>query len=337
MTGAAGLDHMRRLVSGYSLSIAVSAVAELGIADRLAAGPRSAEDLAAACGVDADFLRRVLGYLAGEGVFAALAGDRFALTEASHWLRADVPGSLRPRAIFVGSAMSWSAWGALLQALKTGRSAAEAVFGETLFEHLKRDPAAAAIFNGFMAGQTAASVSALLDAYDFAGTREMADVGGGRGALLAGVLRAHAGARGILFDTPEVVGSALPLLESAGVAERCRIVGGDFFRAVPEGADLYALKFILHDWRDADCVRILKNCRRAMAADGRVLVIEHLLPEESGPHFARFMDVNMLVMTDGGRERTQAEFERLLAAADLRLRRVVPTAIGICALECTAA
>jgi len=134
-----------------------------------------------------------------------------------------------------------------------------------------------------------------------------------------------------------VVATALPLLERAGVTDRCKGIGGDFFEALPAGADLYALKFILHDWPDADCIRILKNCRQAMATGGRVLVVEHVVPEESGPHFSKFMDVNMLVLTAGGRERTRQEFTQLLAAAGLQLRELASTAIGVCVLECVSA
>jgi predicted O-methyltransferase YrrM len=145
-----------------------------------------------------------------------------------------------------------------------------------LFDYVKSQPDAAATFNAFMADQTAASVAALLEAYDFAGVREMVDIGGGGGALLAGVLQAYVGWRGILFDLPEVVATAGPVLDRAGVADRCKVIGGDFFAAVPTGADLYALKFIVHDWADADCIRILQNCRRSMAEGGRLLIIEHV-------------------------------------------------------------
>jgi predicted O-methyltransferase YrrM len=157
---------------------------------------------------------------------------------------------------------------------------------------------------------------------------------GGRAALVAGALRACAGLRATLLDLPEVVAAAHPLLERAGVAGRCRVIGGDFFEAVPAGGDLYVLKFILHDWSDRDCVRLLRNCRRAMAPGGRVLVVEHVVPEQPGPDFARFMDISMLVFTSGGRERTRQELEQLLAKAGLRLRSLVPTAIDLCALEC---
>jgi hypothetical protein len=334
MQSEASLAEMRRLICGFSVTIAISAVAELGIPDYLAQGPKTASELARLSGANEDFLRRVLRYLASEGVFEQEDGDVFSLTERSRWLRSDVPGSLRPRAIFAGSALSWTAWSRLPHSLGTGTSGVQLAFGQPLFAYLQSHPEAAATFNTFMAEQSAASVEALLRAYSFAGVRELVDVGGGRGALLAGVLQAHAELRGVLFDLPAVVASAAPLLGRAGVADRCKVIGGDFFEAVPTGADLYALKFILHDWPDADCIRILRNCRQAMAAGGRVLVVEHVVPDEPGPHFSKFMDVNMLVLTSGGRERTRQEFTQLLDAAGLQLREVVPTAIGLCALEC---
>jgi hypothetical protein len=336
MQGNSPFRDMRRLVGGYATSIAVSVVAELGIPDLLADGPKRASDLARQVGADEDFLRRVLRYLASEGVFAEREGDHFALTPLSEWLRSDAPGSMRPRAVFAGSDTSWTAWGKLLNAVRSGKSACQEAFGETLFEHVARDPAAAASFNLFMAEQTASSVKALLAAYDFAGIRQLVDVGGGRGALVAGVLAAFPAMRGVLFDMPSVIATAAPTLAGLGVADRCQAVGGSFFDAVPAGADAYALKFILHDWTDADCLRILRNCRAAMAAGGRILVIEHVLPTDDRPHFSRLMDLTMLALTPGGRERTESEFVYLLEAADLRLQRSIVTPIDLCILECTA-
>lgn len=335
MQAPPGVAEMRRHITGFSVTIAVSAVAELGIPDHLAAGPKSTAELARLCGAHESFLRRVLRYLASEGVFEELPSDVFALTERSHWLRSNVPGSLRPRAVFTGNAMSWTAWGNLLACLKAGTSAFHVAFGEDIFDYLKHEPDAAATFNAFMAGQTAASVEAVLTAYDFAGCREVADIGGGRGALIAGILRADAKRRGILFDMPDVIATAGPLLEQAGVADRCKLVGGSFFDGVTAGADLYVLKFILHDWPDEKCVLLLQNCRQAMTEGGRVLIVEHVIPEDGGPHIAKFMDINMLVNTEG-RERTRREFEQLLASAGLQLRHLVPTSIGLCVLECVA-
>jgi hypothetical protein len=335
MEDGSGFAEMRRLLAGFSLTIATSAIAELGIADYLAERPRTLSDLARLTGANEHFLRRVLRYLASEGVFEERDGDAFALTERSRWLRSNIPGSLRPRAIFAGSNMYWTAWGSLLKGIMTGSSGVQAAFNKkNLFDYRKDHPDAAAAFNQFMADQTAASVEALLGAYSFTSIRELVDVGGGRGALVAGVLKAYPTLHGVLFDVPEVVATATPLLEQAGVIDRCQIVGGDFFDALPGGADLYALKFILHDWPDAECVRILKNCRQVIAPGGRVLIVEHVVPGEPGPDFSKFMDINMLVLTSGGRERTQEEFTELFTAAGLVLRALVSTAIGICVLEC---
>jgi precorrin-6B methylase 2 len=335
MQGAPGAAEMRRLITGFSVSIAISAVAELGMADHLSDGPKTAADLARLSGAKEDFLRRVLRYLASEGVFEERAGDVFALTEQSHWLRSDVPGSMRPRAVYSGSAMSWLAWGSLAQCMKAGISGFEVAFGKPIFDYVKTHPDAAATFNAFMAANTAASLEAVLAAYSFGGVRELVDVGGGRGAMVAGVLQANPDMRGILFDMPEVVATAQRLLQQAGVADRCKVMGGDFFEAVPAGSDLYVLKFILHDWTDDQCIRILQNCRRAMAPGGRVLIVEYAVPEDSGPHISKFMDINMLVNTSG-RERTRREFEQLLSSAGLALRQLAPTSIGLCTLECVA-
>ena len=336
MQPPAGVAEMRRLLLGFSITIGVSAVAELGIADHLAERPRTAAELARLTGTDEVFLRRLLRFLSSEGLFEERDGDLFALTEPSHWLRSDVPGSFRARAVYTGSAMSWMAWGSMLQCLKTGKSGFLAAFGQDIFDHIREHPDAAATFNAFMATQTAASGAAILNAYSFADVREMVDVGGGHGALVASVLRANAGARGILFDMPEIIATARPVLEKAGVADRCRTESGDFFASVPAGADLYALKFILHDWPDDKCVAILRNCRKAMAPGAKVLIVEFVVPEGRGPHISKFMDINMMVNTSGGRERTDREFTQLLAAAGLRLQRIVPTTIELCLLECVA-
>jgi len=333
MPNESSLKEMRHLLCGFATTAAVSAVVNLGIIDHLSSNPRTTSELARLTGTNEEFLRRVLRYLASEGVFSEQEGDVFALTDLSYWLQSGLTGSLQPRASFVGRTVSWTAWGKLIQCLKTGESGVRAAFGHTLFEFAKSDPDTAAIFDTYMAAQTKASVEAVLNAYNFAGVRELVDVGGGRGALLAGILQAHPGVRGILFDLPEVTDAAYPLLERAGVSDRCKIVSGSFFDQVLPAADAYAIKFILHDWSDDDSIRILSNCRRAMTAGGRVLIIEHVMPEQSVPDFARFMDMNMLVLTEGGRERTKQEFSQLLAAADLELRTVTPTAIGLWVLE----
>ncbi len=336
MASSKAFADMQAVTSGMAVSVATSAAAQLAIADRLAGGPRTTADLAVECKCDEGFLRRLLRFLSTCGIFERLPSDRFAQTERSAWLRSDVAGSLRPRAVFLGSGMSWAAWGKLASSIRSGNSAFREAHGRDIFDYAEANPEEAATFNDFMAQQTAASVTALLAAYDFEGISTLVDVGGGKGALLAGVLKAHEAMRGTVFDLPEVIAFAGPHLEAAELGGRCKAVGGDFFKAVPEGADCYILKFILHDWDDEVSVGILKACRNAMATAARILIIEHLLPEEPGPHFAHFMDLQMLVMTVGGRERTRSEYAALAQAADLTLHRSFPTAIGLDVMVCTA-
>jgi hypothetical protein len=332
-----GFEQMRRQICGFSITMAIAAIAQLGIPDRLAAGPRRPEDLAAQVGAHPEFLSRTLAFLASEGVLELRPDGAFGLNERSRWLRSDVEGSLAPRAIYSGAPVSWKAWGAFAAALASGRSGFEEAFGKPMFAYLPEDPGSAAIFNRFMTGQTAASVAAFLAAYDFTGLRLLVDVGGGRGALVAGVLAAYPELNGMLLDMPQVIEGAGAVMDASGVRERCRLVGGDFFAGVPEGGDAYVLKFVLHDWNDERCVTILEGCRRAMAPGGRVLVMEHIVPDQQGPHIARFMDLNMMMMTDGGRERTEAAYAALLARAGLALRRSFPTPIGVSVLEAFAA
>jgi hypothetical protein len=327
--------EMRRVVTGFAPAMAVSVIARLGIPDLLADGPRSATSLAVESGAEEVFLRRVLRYLASEGILSEEGGE-FGLNGASKWLRTGIPGSLSPRAAFAGGPTNWAVWGKMLEAVKAGRSAMEIAFGQGLFEYLGQNPAAAAEFNNFMVDQTRASVGAILKAYPFDSTRVLADIGGGQGALVAGVLKNYPDITGILFDLPQVIAAGAAAVHAAGMQDRCKTVAGNFFEEVPQGADTYALKFILHDWPDERCVSILKNCRRAMPEEGRVLIIEHVRPDKASPHIANFMDMQMLVITSGGRERTVAEFQSLLAAAGLVARRTVATDIGLSVLECAA-
>src|SRR5205085_9304026 len=193
-------------------------------------------------------------------------------------------------------------------------------------------PKDAAVFNDAMTGLTEMVNAAVTSAYDFSGLRKIVDVGGGHGALLAAILKANPAARGVLFDLPHVAEGAEARLAAEGVRDRCEIASEDFFKSVTEGGDAYVMKFIIHDWDDEKSVAIMKNIHRAMADGGKLLVIEQIVPEDSSPSFAKFIDINMLVMT-GGRERTKKEFAELLAAAGFRLTRVVPTESPFCVIE----
>jgi hypothetical protein len=233
-------------------------------------------------------------------------------------LRSGVPGSLRGAVIARGE-LYYSAAAGLLPAVRGDGTPYELAYGAPFFEHLGRNPHLEAVFQGSMAGRSAQEAADVAAAYDFTGIRRLVDVGGGGGILLAAILGAAPGLSGVLFDRPGVVADVAPM-------ERCEIVGGDFFASVPEGADCYVLSRVIHDWDDADAVRILTRVREAMGSGSRVLLVEALLPERALDRpLAVRMDVNMFMLFPEARERTEAEYRRLLNDAGLSLERVVPT------------
>lgn len=315
-------EALFRMISGYQLAQLVHVAAVLRIADLLTLGPGSVDDLAAQTGANADRLYRVLRALAAVGVFDELEGRRFALNSMSEHLRSDHPESLRPMSIFLGG-VSYRTWGELLYGVMSGETPAAKVLGMPGFAYLRSDTDAGEAFDATMAGITRLNAPRIVEGYDFSRALTVVDVGGGRGVLLAAILKANPHLHGILFDQPNVVAAAERTLEEAGVSERCELVSGDFFRAVPPGGDIYILRSIIHDWDDMPATTILANCERAMAEDGKVLVIESVIDAGEQSVAAKFLDVQMLVMT-GGRERTVEEFTQLFAASGLELRRVIP-------------
>jgi hypothetical protein len=316
------------LASGAWIGQAVHVAAEVGIADLLEDGPKSPEVLAEATGTHAGSLHRLLRALASIGIFAEDAEGRFALTPLADGLRTDAPGSLRGYVIMLGQEWHLRAWGELAYSIRTGRPAFEHTFGCDLFAYFGTHPEAAQAFNRAMTSRTRLDNAAVPAAYDWpAGT--IVDVGGGQGGLLAAILSRTPEARGILFELPHVIAGARGVIEAAGLAERCQLVAGDFFDRVPPGGDLYLLKRVIHDWDDGRASAILRSCRTAMGPGSRMLVIEHVLPPGNEPSWSKLLDLQMLVMTPGGRERDEAGFRALLASAGLRLERVLtagPTA-----------
>jgi len=299
---------------------ALAVAAELGVAVPLAGGPADAAALAAAVDADPDALERLLRYLVARGVFRRGRDGRFANNRVSARLASSHPGSLAAWARFWGSSWHLAVWGQLLHAVRTGDSAASAAFGRSFWEQLtEHDPAAGALFAAAMAEASRVQVDAVAARRDFATCRTVCDVGGGTGTLLAGIVAAHPAVHGTLFDLPAVVAHAGPVLAAAGVADRVEVIAGDFFSSVPAGRDRYLLQAIVHDWDDESCVRILGNVRQAMPPDGRVLVLEQELPRHRGWHPAKALDLEMLVDTGTGRERTRAEFDALFARAGLRV------------------
>jgi hypothetical protein len=302
------------LITSYQVSHAISVAVELELVDRIGQGSKSAGELAQILDAHEGALYRLLRALASMGLLEEDDGKRFTVTPLGALLRSDAPGSLRPMALLHGAAWFTEAWDALSYSVKTGQPAFDRVHGQAFFEFLSEDPRAAAIFDTAMSA-TASRRFETLRAFDFSRCNTVMDVGGGRGDLLAGLLGTHAHLRGILFDRPEVAQEAEAVLRSAGVADRCDIVSGDFFETVPGGADVYVLAQIIHDWDDDMSVTILKNCRRAMQPGNHVLVIENPIAPGNAPDRNKIRDLTMLVLLPG-RERTVSEFQTLLRAAD---------------------
>jgi hypothetical protein len=318
-------EALFRMISGYQLSQLVHVLAILRIPDLLTHGPRTSDDLAAQVGAKGDRLYRVPRALAAVGVLEEHDGRSFALTPISELLRADHPESLRPMAIFLGG-VSYRTWSELLYGVMSGETPAEKVLGMPGFAYLRKDVEAGEAFDATMTAISRRHVTSIVEGYDFSSALTVVDVGGGQGMLLAGILKANPHLHGILFDQPNVVAAAEHTFEEAGVADRCELVGGDFFRAVPPGGDIYTLRSIVHDWDDMPATTILANCERAMAENGKVLVMESVVDAGKQSIAAKMLDVQMLVMT-GGRERTVEEFEALFGAAGLEVSRAIPVGV----------
>jgi hypothetical protein len=317
-----------QMAVGHYVSRALHLAAKLGVADLLADGPRPAADLAAATGTQAPALRRVLRLLASTGIFDETADGSFALTPLGEALRSDVPGSARALVLLFAGVALQDSWKELEYCVRTGQPAFRKASPDgDAFSHF--DPEQEAIFDAAMATFAPQTAAAIAAAYDFSAFGTLVDVGGGNGALLVGILAANPALRGIVFDRPRAVDAARKKIAEAGLEARCEAIAGDFFEAVPPGADAYVLKHVIHDWDDDRALAILRNCHRAMGASAKLLVAEGVYPpridrslESRG---AAANDVNMLVAT-GGRQRSEAEFRSLYAAAGFELVRIAPTA-----------
>lgn len=325
---------MMGLVTGYWISQAVGAVARLGVADRLVEAPRDSDDIARDVGADPQALYRVLRLLASVGVFAEVGPRRFGLTPLGETLRSDVPGSVRDFAITETAPGHWLPWGRFAESVQSGRPMAREALGMELFDWFAQNPEEASVFSAAMGNLSALAAGELVRVYDFSRTRTVADVGGAHGVMLAAILRANPTARGILFDMPHVIATANDAIEAQNLSSRVDLRSGDFFDVVPQGADVHLLKQILHDWDDERATRLLRNCHRALAPDGKLLIIEMVVPLDGMPSPAKAMDLNMLVLL-GGRERTEHEFRELLVAAGFRLDRVIQTHSPFSVIEAT--
>jgi hypothetical protein len=316
-------NPLEYIFPGIIAAQAIHAAVNLRVPDLLAGGPKTVAELATDCGAHPDTLERLLRALASLQMFERTPEGRYRNTPLTEVLRADHPQSQHDSGMFLTAPFLWRPLGELAESVRTGEPAFERVFGQSFFEYLAGHPDDAAVFNRVMTQGVAWTRSTLLKAYDFARFEKVVDVGGGQGALLRDVLAATPKLHGVLFDLPQVVAGAGEIL-AGDVTGRAEIVGGSFFDSVPEGADAYILKGVIHDWGDRDAARILGNVRRAIRADGTLLLVESMVDFAGRP--ANFGDLLMLVI--GGRDRTEADFRLLLGSAGFALTRVVPTEVS---------
>ena len=317
--------QLMQLLSGAFIAPAIYTAAKLGLADLLVDRPKTAAELAAETETDERSLYRLLRSLASVGAFDEVAPKTFANTPVTETLRTDAPRSTRDMVIWTCDPDHWKVYGDLLYSVRTGKPAWDNVHGEPVFPYLfNSNKELGDIFNRAMTSYSHQAIGPVLASYDFSGAKTIADIAGGYGHLLAAVLAANPDAKGVLFDLPSVLTGAPQMLDSYGVADRVELVEGDFFSEVPVVADIYMLKHIIHDWYDDRNQTILRNIRANMPDDGKVLIIEAVVPEGNEPHFSKIIDLEML-MAPGGVERTPTEFNELLSNSGFKLKRIVPT------------
>jgi len=313
-----------QMATGYWVSQSIYVAAKLGIADLLKDSPKSCDELATATGTNAPSLYRLLRALASLGVFAETQLNHFSLTPLAACLQSDVPDSIRAYVILRGEEQ-YRAWGDLLHGVQTGGSSFEHIYGMNLFDYYAQNPESAKIFDESMTNLSVSQSATIAASYDFSSIQTLVDVAGGEGLLIASILKSNPTLKGVLFDRPHVIERAKRFLEAEGVLERCQLAAGNFFESVPEGGDAYILKYIIHDWDDERAIAILKQCHKVMPANGKILVAEQVIPPGNEPFMGKLLDLNMLAVLPGGRERTEAEYRALFEKAGFKLTRIVPT------------
>jgi hypothetical protein len=326
-------DQIMQLVMGHMVASALYSVTKLGIPDLLGNGAKPIGELARASGSNEDALYRVLRALAGAGVFTESSPRTFELTAAGEYLRSDRDDSIRDMALWMGNKFHFQVFPELSHSIKTGETVAEKVFGVSCFDYFAKDKEVSEVFNAAMTMFSKMLAPPVLEAYDFSwlNGKTLVDVGGGHGHLLTGILKEYPEMRGVIFDLGHVLAGAKTRVQEVGLAERCQTAAGDFFESVPAG-DGYIMKNIIHDWSDERALTILKNCHRAGKGKAKVILVEAVLAGGNEPHFAKWLDLEML-MLPGGRERTEEEFGRLFEQAGFRLTRVVQTKSPVCVIE----
>ena len=312
-----------RLITGYWLSQAVGVAAHLGIADALAAGSRTSEELGKELSAHPKSVYRLMRLLTSIGVFSQDSGDHFTLNPLGETLLSGASGSVRNFAITETAPGHWLPWGRLFDSVQTGKPMTHETLGMELFDWYANNPEEAGFFNAAMGDLSALAAAELVRVYDFSAAQKVVDVGGSHGILLGAVLTANGAARGILYDLPHVIDTAEQHIAPA-LTGRCELISGDFFESVPPGGDVHLLKQIIHDWDDDQASKILVNCHGALSPAGKLLLVEMVVPSDNAPDMAQAMDLNMLAIL-GGRERTEEEYRTLLDGAGFKLERLIAT------------
>lgn len=326
------------LATSFQVSQAIAVAVKLGVPDLFAEGAMTSSDVARITGTSPDFMKRLLRVLAAFDILKDLGDTEFELTQVGDCLRDGVPGSIRSLVLMFGSDTFWQTAASLGECLKTGKNGCELLHGKKdIFDYLGTDPEFADIFDNAMTGRSALTGLVAAQAYDFTGIEHVIDIAGGRGKMLASILKMHSHLRGTLYDLPRVVETASSFLVDEGVADRCCVMGGDMFASTPTGGDLYFLARVIHDWDDNHATQILQSCRRAMAPGAKLLILDRVLSEETqaGPaaQSHAVLDLTMMLWTAGGRERTATEFETIIGSSGLRLERIIPLNIPESLLE----
>lgn len=318
-------------IHAYWMSRCVYVVAKLGIADLLKESPQHCDTLATVTNTNCDALYRILRALASVGIFAEIKPRYFGLTPLADSLQSNHPESVRAMAILRGEEHYYKAWGDLMYSLQTGESAFERLYGMDLFQYNDQNSTQGEIFDRAMA-ESEDENFLVLEAYDFSSIGKLVDIGGGKGRLLATILQAYPSMTGILFDRPDVVERAKNSWDLT-LSHRCEFIGGSFFEDIPTGADAYILKHIIQDWDDERSLTILQHCHQAIKPQGRLLVIDFVIPPGNEFYGSKFIDINMLVMCPRGRIRTEEEFQELFQAAGFKITQIIPTESEVSIIE----
>lgn len=323
-----------QIINGMWVTQIASAVAQLGIADFIAAGTRRVDHLAEECSADASALYRLLRAAQTIGLCRETAPKEFALTPVGETLRSAVPGSMRDIVLAETAAGHWLPWGRLVDSVRSGKPMTNETLGMNAWEYYAHNPEEGQCFARGMSNLSSVASAEVAAVYNVGEAKRVVDIGGSEGVLLRGLLRGAPHARGVLFDRPEIIAYAQNAIDASGFDGRIELAGGDFFQEVPSGGDVYLLKHILHDWNDSECETILRTIHRAAAPGSKLVLVEMLLPDEPQPSPVTLMDMNMMVMV-GGRERTKDEYRALLATCGYELERVIATTGMFFVLEAT--